>query len=149
MKKLTIAFLSGISISILVAFTSMNYEVKFNTAEVEQIQGLYIFVKNKPVKEFEYIGTVKGPLIGNHEFDNLVELMVRNAKKEFPNANALIFDGVIKQTHNTKVSAVKIKLWFSNTTKSNDNKKCAEMRGVAEATVVNNPNVTATCNLNN
>ena len=110
MKKLTIAFLSGLSISILVAFTSMNYEVKFNTAEVEQIQGLYIFVKNKPVKEFEYIGTVKGPLIGNHEFDNLVELMVRNAKKEFPNANALIFDGVIKQTHNTKVSAVKIKL---------------------------------------
>jgi hypothetical protein len=36
--------------------------------------------------------------------------MVKNAKKEFPNANALIFDGVIKQTHNTKVSAVKIKL---------------------------------------
>ncbi len=81
-----------------------------NTAEVEQIQGIYIFVKNKPVKDFEYIGTVKGPFIGNHEFDNLVEIMVKNAKKEFPNANALIFDGVIKQTHNTKVSAVKIKL---------------------------------------
>jgi hypothetical protein len=110
MKKLTIAFLSGISFAVLVAFTKMNYEVKMNSAEVEQIQGIYIFVKNKPVKEYEYLGTVKGPLIGNHEFDNLVELMVKNTKKEFPNANALIFDGVIKQTHNTKVSAVKIKI---------------------------------------
>ena len=107
--KTLIAFIFGLSISGLVAFTVANYEVKKNTAEVDQIQGFYIFAKGKPVKEYEYLGTVKGPLIGNHEFDNLVELMVRNAKKDFPNANALIFDGAIKQTHNTKVSAVKIK----------------------------------------
>jgi hypothetical protein len=109
MKKTLIAFIFGFSISGLVAFTVANYEAKKNTAEVDQIQGFYIFAKGKPVKEYEYLGTVKGPLIGNHEFDNLVELMVKNAKKDFPNANALIFDGAIKQTHNTKVSAVKIK----------------------------------------
>lgn len=109
MKKILTAFILGLSISGLVAFTVANYEVKKNTAEVDQIQGFYIFSKGKPVKEFEYLGTVKGPLIGNHEFDNLVELMVRNAKKDFPNANALIFDGAIRQTHNTRVSAVKIK----------------------------------------
>lgn len=109
MKKTLIPFIFGLSISVLFAFTAANYEAKKNTAEVDQIQGFYIFVKNKPVKEYEYLGTVKGPLVGNHEFDNLVELMVRNAKKDFPDANALIFDGAIKQTHNTKVSAIKIK----------------------------------------
>jgi hypothetical protein len=109
MKRTLIAFVAGLTISGLVAFTAVNYESKKNTAEVDQIQGFYIFAKSKPVQEYEYLGTVKGPLVGNHEFDNLVELMVKNAKKDFPNANALIFDGAIKQTHNTKVSAVKIK----------------------------------------
>jgi hypothetical protein len=36
-----------------------------------------------------------------------VELVVKNTKKDLPNANAIIFDGAIKQTHNPKVSAVK------------------------------------------
>jgi len=91
MKKTFLSFVIGFSISALFAFTVANYQVKKNTAEVDQIQGFYIFAKGKPVNEFEYLGTVKGPLIGNHEFDNLVELMIKNAKKEFPNANALIF----------------------------------------------------------
>lgn len=109
MKKIILGSLIGMTLTLLVAFTVANYEPKKSTAEVDQIQGFYIFAKSKPMKEFEYLGTVKGPLIGNHEFDNLVELMVKIAKKDFPNANALIFDGVIKQTHNTKVSAVRIK----------------------------------------
>ena len=109
MKKSLIAFIFGLTISGLVAFTVANYETKKNTAEVDQIQGLYIFAKCKPVKEYEYLGTVKGPLVGSHEFDNLVELMVKNTKKDFPSANALIFDGSINQTLNTKVSAVRIK----------------------------------------
>ncbi len=109
MRKVILGVALGLSISALCAFTVMNYESKKSTAEVDQIQGFYIFAKGKPVKEFEYLGTVKGPLIGNHEFDSLVELMVKNAKKDFPEANALIFDGAIKQTHNTKCSAIRIK----------------------------------------
>ena len=110
MKKSLTTFLLGLSLSALVAFTIVaNYDVKTNTAEVDQVQGYYIFAKCKPVKEYGYLGTVKGPTIGNHEFDNLVELMVKKAKKDYPEANALIFNGSIRQTHNTKVSAVKMK----------------------------------------
>ncbi|MBX3165084.1 MAG: hypothetical protein KF900_11450 [Bacteroidetes bacterium] len=109
MKKIIIGSLIGMTLTLSVAFTVADYEPKKATAEVEQIQGFYIFVKSKPVKEYEFIGTVKGPAFGNHEFDNLVELMIKNARKDFPSANALIFDGAIKQTHNTKVSAVKMK----------------------------------------
>jgi len=108
MRKVILGAILGFSISALFAFTVMNYEPKKSTAEVDQIQGYYIFAKGKPVKEYEYLGTVNGPTIGNHEFDNLVELMVKNAKKDFPQANALIFDGAIKQTHNTKCSAIRI-----------------------------------------
>jgi len=109
MRKIVIGVLIGFSLTALVAFTASKLEFKNNSAEVDQIQGIYVFAKSKPVKEFEFIGTVKGPLIGNHEFDNLVEIMVKNCKKDFPEANAIIFDGAIKQTQNTKVSAVKIK----------------------------------------
>ena len=110
MKKTIIPFASGLLVVGLLAFTTVNtYESKSNTAEVDQIQGYYIFAKCKPVKEYDYLGTVKGPTIGNHEFDNLVELIVKKAKKEYPDANALIFDGSIRQTHNTKVSVVKMK----------------------------------------
>ena len=109
MRKIILGASIGFCLSGLFAFTIMNYESKKSTSEVDQIQGFYIFAKSKPVKDFEYLGTVKGPMIGNHEFDSLVELMIKNAKKEFPEANALVFDGAIKQTHNTKCSAVRIK----------------------------------------
>jgi hypothetical protein len=110
MKKPPIAFAAGFLASGLLAFTMSNtYEIKTNTAEVDQVQGYYIFAKCRPVKDYEHLGTVKGPLIGNHQFDNLVELMIKKAKKDYSDANALIFDGSIRQTHNTKVSAVKIK----------------------------------------
>ena len=43
MKRTIIAFVAGLTISGLVAFTAVNYESKENTAEVDQIQGFYIF----------------------------------------------------------------------------------------------------------
>lgn len=88
------------------ASTKVNTE---QLAAVDQIQGIYVFVKCKPVTPYEFVGTVTGPLFGNHEFDNLVLLLIKDCKKEFPAANAIIFDAPIKQTHNTKCSAVKLK----------------------------------------
>ena len=55
MKKTTIAFAAGLVISGLLAFTAVaTYEAKISTAEVEQLQGVYIFTDCKPVKEYEY-----------------------------------------------------------------------------------------------
>lgn len=78
-------------------------------AQVDQIQGLYVFVKAKPTSQYDYLGTVKGTTVGKHEFDILLESMIKRTKSQYPEANAIIFDGSIRQTHNTKVSAVRLK----------------------------------------
>jgi hypothetical protein len=109
MRRVLASFILGIIFTGIVAFSVTTDAPKKNLAEVDQISGLYIFVKSKPIQEFEYLGTVKGPIIGNHEFDKLLEVMITRAQKDFPEANALIFDGAIRQSHNTKVSAVRIK----------------------------------------
>ena len=109
MKKSLLPVLTILFFLTSTAFFIDNYVVKKNTAEVDQIQGVYVFAKCKPVQEYEHLGTVKGPKIGKHEFDNLVESMIKNVKKEYPRANAIIFDSAIRQTHNTTVSAVILK----------------------------------------
>lgn len=109
MKKSVLFFLSGMVVSFFFAFSANPLdEVKKNAAEVDQVQGFYVFAKCKPLAEYEFLGTVGGPGIGNHEFDNLVELIIKKARREFPQANAIIFDGAIRQTHNTEVSVVKM-----------------------------------------
>ncbi len=69
MKKIILGTLLGISLSGLFAFTIMSYEIKKSTGEVDQFQGLYIFVNSKPVMEYEYLGTVKSSAaIGDSQY---------------------------------------------------------------------------------
>lgn len=109
MKKIVICLMFGLFILGLSVQAQEEIKIKNSTAEVSQVQGLYIFVKCKPVKEYEYLGTVKGAFVGSAEFDKLMEGVIKKAKKKFPEANALIFDGMIARTDNTSVSVVIIK----------------------------------------
>lgn len=108
MKKYITGVLIGITLTALTAMVQ-TYQVKKSTAEVDQIQGLYIFAKAKPTTEYEHLGTMKGPTVGSHEFDDLILSILKKVKKEYPNAEGIIFDGSIKQTHNTTVSIIKFK----------------------------------------
>lgn len=96
---------------LIVAAVVFSFKTKSNNslAEVNQIGGYYIFAQSKPVADFEHLGTIKGPLMGEHDFDNLVQIFIKKAKKKYPNGNAIVFDGPIKQTHNTSVSIIKFK----------------------------------------
>lgn len=109
MKKGIFKLFFIVLITSITSFTLSDYIVKNNTAEVEQIEGYLIFAKSKPVKEYEHLGTIKGPTIGSHEFDKFVESLIKKVKKKFPKADALLFDGVIRQTHNTRVSVIQFK----------------------------------------
>lgn len=109
MKKGIFKLSIVVLITALTSFTVSEYIVKDSTAEVEKIEGYLIFAKSRPVKEYEHLGTIKGPTIGSHEFDKLVASVIKKVKKEYPKADAILFDGVIRQTHNTRVSAIKFK----------------------------------------
>lgn len=105
MKKSLYGFLAGLSVMGLLAMNPMLNE----DAKAEQVQGLFIFVKSKPTSEYEVLGTIKGPMVGSHEFDDLLNSLLKKAKKDYPQASGLLFDGAIKQTHNTTVSVIKFK----------------------------------------
>jgi hypothetical protein len=110
MKKMILGIGLGVVLCSLVSTTAVSlYEVNKGTAEVEKQQGYYIYAKSKPIKEYEFLGTLTAPKIGNHEFDILVSYMVKDCQKNYPNADAILFDGNISQTHNTKASAIKFK----------------------------------------
>lgn len=107
-RNILFGFFIGMSLSALLSFTIVNYEITKATSEADLVQGVYIFVKCKPVKNYKFLGTVNAPYIGSHEFDDIVNSMLKNLKKHYPNANGLVFDGPIKQSHNTKASAILI-----------------------------------------
>jgi hypothetical protein len=99
----------GITLLTLVSFTVATYEVKKATAEVEQIDGYYIFINSKPVMDFDYMGTVKEHTvsIAYSDVTEIRDKLLRRVKKLYPNADALIF--TFKDGQKEKVDAVKFK----------------------------------------
>ena len=91
MKNLLIGSLIGFGLTILFAFVAISYEPQKETAEVEQMEGLYIFTDCKPVLEYEYLGTIKASVGLSGQYQSVRNKLIKKAKKEFPNAEALIF----------------------------------------------------------
>ena len=96
-------------LSALIAFTLLcslkypTYDVKASTGEVNTIEGLYIFTDAKPVKETEYLGSVKIGFAVSGSYQEIINKLAKKVRKEYPAAQALIFDG------NDKAQAVKFK----------------------------------------
>ncbi|MDF7817665.1 hypothetical protein P1X15_08660 [Runella sp. MFBS21] len=92
----------------LLALKAASYEPRSSTAEVGQIQGYYIFVNSKPVKEYKYIGTVKSSMTwGSGQFQDVRDKLIRKAKKEYPDGDGLIFNFYDGRTD--KCNVIKIK----------------------------------------
>ena len=109
MKKIFLAFLAGIIICLFFAFkNNLNYEVRKNTAEVDQFEGYYIFVDARPISEYDYLGTVKSSIsLGDAQYVGVRDRLIRKAKKDFPEANGLIL--TFKTGGADKCDAIKLK----------------------------------------
>ncbi|MBI49148.1 MAG: hypothetical protein CL850_02535 [Crocinitomicaceae bacterium] len=93
MKKILFGIILILSLSSLFAFTySAVYDIKNNTSEVNQFEGLLIFTDSKPVKSYEYLGTVKSNTggFGGSQYEDVRKRLIKNAKKEYPQADGLI-----------------------------------------------------------
>ena len=90
MKNTAVGMIIGVGLTSLVSFTLINYEPKKSTAEVEQMQGVYIFTDSKPVSEYEYLGTVKSTFGWDSQYRGVRDRLIKKAKKDFPEGDALI-----------------------------------------------------------
>lgn len=103
-KKTIIAFIAGIAITSFFSFKLM-YEAKKSTAEVEQQQGLYVFIQTKPVLTYDYLGSVKKTLAWSGQPEEMLNSMIKKVKKDHPNADGIIFTTVSMD----KADAIKFK----------------------------------------
>lgn len=92
--RLSLILLGTMMIALLSFKISSNYDVNHGTAEVQKIQGLYIFFASKPVAPTEYLGTVKVKMTSDSESTTRLNKMIKNCKKEYPQAEALIFNQI-------------------------------------------------------
>lgn len=67
-----------------------NYVVNKNTAEVETYQNIRIFTDCKPIKEYDYLGTVKVHVVLTGDYSETRGILIKNALKKYPNAEGLI-----------------------------------------------------------
>ena len=80
-----------ICLSFLCLASSVSYEVKKSTAEVNQVEGLYIYTDCKPVQEYIYLGSVKSTgSLNNPQYTNVRDYLIKKAHKEYENADAVI-----------------------------------------------------------
>lgn len=90
MKKIVLGAFLGIALASLTA-AIQTYQVKKSTAEVEQEQGVLIFVRAKPVMEYEFLGKVNMPeIVMSGKPKEMMSIAVKRAQKQFPKADAII-----------------------------------------------------------
>lgn len=109
MKK-TLLFAAVAAFLSLSAFTVKTaYDLKKSTAEVDQVEGVYIFTDSRPASEYEYVGTVQTGAIsmGDSQYIGVRDRLIKKAKKDFPNADGLIFE--FRSGKRDKVDAIKFK----------------------------------------
>ena len=67
-------------------------------AQVNQAQGVYIFMQCIPVSEYIVLGTVKKTgLVWTGKPEEMFNTIIRRVKKDYPTTEGLIFDAVDMQ----------------------------------------------------
>lgn len=68
-----------------------DYRVEKKTAEVRQVEGIYVFFCAEPVVEYKYLGTAKPKMVMDDNTDTRLYAIIKRAKKDYPECEAIIF----------------------------------------------------------
>lgn len=62
-------------------------------ANVNQLQGLYVFTDATPAHDFEYLGTVENGirLAGSSQYQPVRDRLIKKVKEKYPDAEGIIF----------------------------------------------------------
>lgn len=65
---------------------------KGDLAQVDRIEGLFIFTDSKPVKSYDYLGTVSISFSSDAQYIGVRDRLISKAKKKYPNAEGVILN---------------------------------------------------------
>ena len=92
MKRNLLFFAMGVIFTGMVSYTAISYEPKTSTAEVDQQNGIHMFIKSRPVKEYDFLGAVNMPeFVMSGKPKEMIDIATKRARKQYPEANAIIF----------------------------------------------------------
>ncbi|MBK7651569.1 MAG: hypothetical protein IPJ20_13710 [Flammeovirgaceae bacterium] len=92
MKSSFLGFLTGVSLTTLVAFKAVTFQPNSATAEVVNIDGLYIFTDSRPIMNYDSLGVVELGFVSGTQYESIRSNLIKRARKDYPNANGLILD---------------------------------------------------------
>lgn len=79
-----------VSALILVSTLSVNAQSDNTLARVQKNNGLYVFVDNEPVMEYEIVDRVKSSISWSGQFSEIRNKLIRKAVSDFPNADGIV-----------------------------------------------------------
>jgi hypothetical protein len=91
MKKITIAFTLGLIVALGFSFKTI-YDLKQNSAEANELNGILMFTDSKPLMKYEIIGQVKLGLGSTHKdcYRDARVRLVEICKEKYPTGKGLM-----------------------------------------------------------
>ena len=89
-KQTTVFFIVMFFASVLWSGFVQDCLTDKDVGKVEQIESLYVFYRSKPCSKYEELGTVKVTISMTGKPEEMIELLTKKAKKNFPTGEALI-----------------------------------------------------------
>lgn len=83
---------SGVQIG-FIFFTAFKTPKNEISAKVEINQGYFIFHYCKPAEDYLYLGTEKIKISWSGKPAEMLEIMIKKARKNYPESNGIIFTG--------------------------------------------------------
>lgn len=90
MKRFFLSTLACACLVIILAFSANSYEPNHATAEVNKIEGFYIFVDSKPVLPYESLGDTDLGFVSGTQYESIRANLIKRARKNYPTADGLI-----------------------------------------------------------
>jgi hypothetical protein len=82
------------SIAVITLF-SFRHPSDHRMAQVNQLQGYYIYMQCTPVSEYTVLGTVKKTgVVWTGKPTEMFNILLRRVKKDYPNSDGIIFEGI-------------------------------------------------------
>lgn len=86
------AFNLFVGLLLILLLASNTLSKKNALAEVNKMQGVYLFTDSEPVQEYEHLGTVgNGVYLGSSQYEGVRNNLLKKALKKYPNADGIIF----------------------------------------------------------
>jgi len=90
MKKLQFVLLAVFTVGLLLSSFSVTDNENESYAEVDKVDGIYIFHFCEPIKEYDYLGTISLKVVWSNSPDKLISVMTKKSKNMYPNGEGII-----------------------------------------------------------